>query len=123
MYFCFFFFTDSQEVTNDEPNGLTTVKSKLTLTLTRHELGAHLECRVESGALGTIVRNSFQIDLQGKCKKKGGKAQKKNSTDFLTFFIFPQFPLLLLLLLPFIFLSYFAYPYSLSMVKRWNERQ
>lgn len=50
---------------HDEANGLTTVKSELSITLTRLEMGAHFECRVESDALESMVRNSIKIDLQG----------------------------------------------------------
>lgn len=52
-------------VIHDEANGLTTVKSVLSITLTRLEMGANFECRVESDALEAMVRNSIKIDLQG----------------------------------------------------------
>lgn len=48
---------DSETV--DEWNGLYTVKSKLSLKLSRQELGASIECRVENS-----VSNFILIDLQ-----------------------------------------------------------
>lgn len=50
---------------HDAANGLTTVKSELSITLTRLEMGAFFECRVESEALEATVRNLVKIDLQG----------------------------------------------------------
>lgn len=54
--------TDS--VTIDEANGLFSVKTVLDLTLTRQELSASLECRVETPALENIVSNHLHLDLQ-----------------------------------------------------------
>lgn len=54
---------------------MTTLKSTLSLTLTRQELGATFECRVESEALESTVRNSVKIDLQGKWQEKKKKNQ------------------------------------------------
>lgn len=53
-------------ITTDEANGLFTVKSVLSLVLSRQELGAFIECRVETPALENIVSNQLHIDLQGK---------------------------------------------------------
>lgn len=53
-------------VTTDEANGLFSVKSELSLTLTRQELEGYFECRVETPALDNLVRNQLHIDLQGK---------------------------------------------------------
>lgn len=53
-------------VTTDEANGLFSVKSQLSLTLTRQELEGYFECRVETPALDNLVRNQLHIDLQGK---------------------------------------------------------
>lgn len=58
-------------VTTDELNGLFSVKSVLSLELSRQELGANIECRVETPALDNIVSNHIHIDLQGipeRCK-------------------------------------------------------
>lgn len=53
-------------VTTDELNGLFTVKSVLSLELSRQELGANIECRVETPALdNVIVSNHIHFDLQG----------------------------------------------------------
>lgn len=57
-------------VSTDEPNGLYTVKSVLSLELSRQELGANIECRVETPALDNIVSNYIHIDLQGMFKLK-----------------------------------------------------
>ncbi|XP_037031705.1 hemicentin-2 isoform X7 [Bradysia coprophila] len=54
--------TDS--VTTSELNGLYSVKSVLSLELSRQELGANIECRVETPALENIVSNNIHIDLQ-----------------------------------------------------------
>lgn len=48
----------------DEWNGLYTVKSKLSLKLSRQELGAVIECRVENTGLESPVSNNLYIDLQ-----------------------------------------------------------
>uniref|UniRef100_A0A182P6J4 Ig-like domain-containing protein n=1 Tax=Anopheles epiroticus TaxID=199890 RepID=A0A182P6J4_9DIPT len=48
----------------DELNGLYTVKSTLSLTLSRQELGATYNCRVEMKDLKLSVDNQFHIDLQ-----------------------------------------------------------
>lgn len=53
-------------ITVDEYNGLFTVKSKLTLTLSRQELAAVIECRVETAGIDQIVSNQIFIDLQVK---------------------------------------------------------
>lgn len=52
-------------MTTDELNGLFSVKSVLSLELSRQELGANIECRVETPALENIVSNHIHIDLQG----------------------------------------------------------
>lgn len=52
-------------VTTSELNGLYSVKSVLSLELSRQELGANIECRVETPALENIVSNNINIDLQG----------------------------------------------------------
>lgn len=57
-------------VTTDELNGLFSVKSVLSLELSRQELGANIECRVETPALENIVSNHIHIDLQGKIQEK-----------------------------------------------------
>ncbi|XP_053660451.1 hemicentin-1 [Anopheles marshallii] len=48
----------------EEHNGLYTVKSTLSLTLSRQELGATYNCRVEMKDLHLSVDNQFHIDLQ-----------------------------------------------------------
>uniref|UniRef100_A0A182V320 Ig-like domain-containing protein n=1 Tax=Anopheles merus TaxID=30066 RepID=A0A182V320_ANOME len=48
----------------EEHNGLYTVKSTLSLTLSRQELGATYNCRVEMKDLKLSVDNQFHIDLQ-----------------------------------------------------------
>ncbi|XP_035904033.1 hemicentin-1 isoform X2 [Anopheles stephensi] len=48
----------------EEHNGLYTVKSTLSLTLSRQELGATYNCRVEMKDLRLSVDNQFHIDLQ-----------------------------------------------------------
>uniref|UniRef100_A0A182QG96 Ig-like domain-containing protein n=1 Tax=Anopheles farauti TaxID=69004 RepID=A0A182QG96_9DIPT len=48
----------------EEHNGLYTVKSTLSLTLSRQELGATYNCRVEMKELHLSVDNQFHIDLQ-----------------------------------------------------------
>ncbi|XP_058054565.1 hemicentin-1 [Anopheles bellator] len=48
----------------EEHNGLYTVKSTLSLTLSRQELGATYNCRVEMKELHLTVDNQFHIDLQ-----------------------------------------------------------
>nr|XP_029731893.1 hemicentin-1 isoform X3 [Aedes albopictus] len=53
---------DSQIV--EDHNGLFTVKSTLSLTLSRQELGATYICRVEMKELSLVVDNHFHIDLQ-----------------------------------------------------------
>ncbi|XP_055597510.1 hemicentin-1-like isoform X2 [Uranotaenia lowii] len=53
---------DSQQV--EDHNGLYTVKSTLSLTLSRQELGATYTCRVEMKELQLVVDNLFHIDLQ-----------------------------------------------------------
>lgn len=55
----------SESQTLEEQDGLFTVRSVLSLVLSRLELDSHLECRVESPALETVVRNQVHIDLQG----------------------------------------------------------
>lgn len=52
-------------LTVDVSNGLFTAKSVLSLVLSRLELGAFIECRVETPALDNIVSNHIHIDLQG----------------------------------------------------------
>ncbi|XP_065086926.1 hemicentin-1 isoform X2 [Ochlerotatus camptorhynchus] len=52
---------DSQIV--EDHNGLFTVKSTLSLTLSRQELGATYICRVEMKELQLVVDNHFHIDL------------------------------------------------------------
>lgn len=52
-------------VTTDETNGLFSVKSVLSFELSRQELGANIECRVETPALENVVTNNIYIDLQG----------------------------------------------------------
>lgn len=52
-------------MTTDELNGLFSVKSVLSLELSRQELGANIECRVETPALEQIVSNHIHFDLQG----------------------------------------------------------
>ncbi len=56
-------FIDS--LTTSELNGLFSVKSVMSLELSRQELGASIECRVETPALENIVSNHINIDLQG----------------------------------------------------------
>ncbi|XP_050091960.1 hemicentin-1 [Anopheles aquasalis] len=53
---------DTQVV--EQHNGLYTVKSTLSLTLSRQELGATYNCRVEMKELHLTVDNQFHIDLQ-----------------------------------------------------------
>ncbi|XP_053670454.1 hemicentin-2 [Anopheles nili] len=48
----------------EEHNGLYTVKSTLSLTLSRQELGATYNCRVEMKDFHLSVDNQFHIDLQ-----------------------------------------------------------
>jgi hypothetical protein len=52
-------------VTVDESNGLFSVKTVYSLVLSRQELGAYIECRVESPALSSVVSNQILLDLQG----------------------------------------------------------
>lgn len=49
-----------------DANGLFTEKATLSMVLTRKELGATFECRIESEALETTVRHQLKVDLQGK---------------------------------------------------------
>lgn len=65
VFFCFILITFADSVTTDEANGLFSVKSELSLTLTRQELEGYFECRVETPALDNLVRNQLHIDLQG----------------------------------------------------------
>lgn len=67
-------YTDSQIV--EDHNGLFTVKSTLSLTLSRQELGATYICRVEMKELSLVVDNHFHIDLQG---KRTGVSYSENS--------------------------------------------
>ncbi|XP_058464148.1 uncharacterized protein LOC131438278 isoform X6 [Malaya genurostris] len=53
---------DSQIV--EDHKGLYTVKSTLSLTLSRQELGATYNCRVEMKELQLVLDNHFHIDLQ-----------------------------------------------------------
>ncbi|XP_058834264.1 hemicentin-1 isoform X3 [Topomyia yanbarensis] len=53
---------DSQIV--EDHKGLFTVKSTLSLTLSRQELGATYNCRVEMKELQLVLDNHFHIDLQ-----------------------------------------------------------
>lgn len=50
--------------TLDERNGLFTVQSKLALTLSRQELSAVIECKVETSGLDQIVTNQLYVDMQ-----------------------------------------------------------
>ena len=56
---------ESDSATTDESNGLFSVKSVLSIVLSRQELNAFLECRVETPALQATVSNQLHIDLQG----------------------------------------------------------
>lgn len=49
-----------------DANGLFTEKATLRKNLSRKELGATFECRIESEALETTVRHQLKLDLQGK---------------------------------------------------------
>lgn len=53
-----------ETVEPDESRGVFTVNSKLTLDLTRQELGKNLECRVKTTESGPIVSNQLFIDLE-----------------------------------------------------------
>lgn len=55
----------SDSVTQEQKDGLYTVKAVLSLILSRQELDSFLECRVETPALDNVVRNQIHIDLQG----------------------------------------------------------
>lgn len=55
----------SDSVTQEESDGLFTVKSVLSLILSRLELDSFLECRVETPSLQNVVSNQIHIDLQG----------------------------------------------------------
>lgn len=57
-------------VSSGELHGLFSVKSVLSLELSRQELGANIECRVETPALENVVSNHIHIDLQGIIKTK-----------------------------------------------------
>lgn len=58
---------ESETPQHDESDdGLFTVKSVLSLQLSRLELDSFLECRVETPALENVVSNHIHIDLQGK---------------------------------------------------------
>jgi CD80-like C2-set immunoglobulin domain len=59
----------AETVDPDESRGLFTVNSKLTLDLTRQELGKNLECRVKTTESGPIVSNLLFIDLEVKPTK------------------------------------------------------
>lgn len=48
-----------------DANGLFTEKASLSIILTRKEMGATFECRIESEALESTVRHHLQVDLQG----------------------------------------------------------
>lgn len=69
-------------VSTDESNGLFSVKSVLSLELSRQELGANIECRVETPALEHVVSNHIHIDLQGMQRQ-----YNKNRINLLTEFI------------------------------------
>lgn len=58
-------------VTQEEQDGLFTVKAVLSLMLSRQELDSYLECRVETRALSNVVRNQIHIDLQGGFERRG----------------------------------------------------
>lgn len=66
------------------------MKSVLSLVLSRQELGAFIECRVETPALENIVSNQLHIDLQGNIYsgKKKGKTYFFHS--LLLFYSFPK---------------------------------
>lgn len=56
--------SDSSSV-DESGDGLFSVKSVLSLILSRQELYSFLECRVETPALPNVVSNQVHIDLQG----------------------------------------------------------
>lgn len=49
-----------------DANGLYTEKAMLSVILTRKEMAAAFECRIETEALETTVRYQLKVDLQGK---------------------------------------------------------
>ncbi len=53
-------------ITVNEWSGLFNVEAKLSLTLSRQELGAVIECRVETAGIDQIISNQIMIDLQVK---------------------------------------------------------
>ena len=55
--------------TLDERNGLFTVQSKLALMLTREELSAAIECRVETSGSDQIITNQIYVDMHVRVTK------------------------------------------------------
>lgn len=52
------------KITEEERHDLFDVKSKLSLTLSRQELGSNLECRVNTTEINPVYANHISIDLQ-----------------------------------------------------------
>lgn len=52
-----------------DANGLYTEKAMLSMILTRKEMSATFECRIESAALEATVRHQLKVDLQGKPRR------------------------------------------------------
>lgn len=85
MAVCMFsniYFHTIDSVTTSELNGLYSVKSVLSLELSRQELGASIECRVETPALENVVSNHINIDLQGNVCCNQSCNRKPNSINF-----------------------------------------
>lgn len=71
----------TDEITVDEWSGLYTVKAKLTLTLSRQELGAVIECRVDTAGIDQIASNQLFIDLQVKPSKIALSVKKSHVSE------------------------------------------
>lgn len=56
--------TTQTTMMEEEMNGLFDVKAKLSLTLSRAELGSSLECRVKTTANDPIISHQIYIDLE-----------------------------------------------------------
>lgn len=53
-----------QVISADKQSGLFDVQSNLSLTLSRHELGSNLECRIQTTPIESILSMQIYIDLE-----------------------------------------------------------
>lgn len=53
-----------QVISSDEQSGLFDIQSNLSLTLSRHELGSNLECRIQTTPTESILSMQIYIDLE-----------------------------------------------------------